>query len=244
MAGSTTSTTTAPRSTTSSTTEASASCATSTASATGASENPLNFTALFAAYSEMGAKFNGTSQGYSGEVASDYHVLHAGASAFKVNITETATSSGEATTLAYTAWVSRNGTAYAVLFGGQNYTGTYAYDYFISAMAAYSIETTFTSPETLTALTSGLFVHETSQSSVIIGPTPVEVTSYAANQLPLMIDQCGFTSDFSQFAIQTGTVAGEATPLLAGLALDGSFSASGTTENASLTFSLTSVTEA
>ncbi len=187
----------------------------------------------------MATRFNGTSGGYSYDLTSAYHVLYATATSFKVNVTSTV--SGSATT--YTAWVLKNGTATAVYYGGQNYTGTYAQYFFTAAMTTFLIENEYTTPQVLSALTSPLFSHVTGQETLMLGPTSVSATNYAANTIPLNINECGFTGQFTRFSVQTGVVSGEPLTLLTGLNLAGSFSSNGSTENVNLTFHITSLTK-
>jgi hypothetical protein len=187
----------------------------------------------------MATRFNGTSNGQPYDLTSDYHVIYASTTTYKVNISLTA----NGYTVKYTAWVQKDGTPTAVYYSGQNYTGLYAQTYFEAAMATYSIETTFTEPQVLPALTSPLFSHQSGQATITLGPTSVLVTDYTANSLPLNINECGFSGQFTRFSVQTGVVSGNPQTLLTGLNLTGSFNSGGTSQNADLTFHITSLTK-
>jgi hypothetical protein len=219
----------------------STSCTTTTESTTsGGSSNFLDFTPFFSAYSEMAVHFNGTSNGSYSVISSDYHVVSSSSDEFKVDISQQT----NGTSAQYTAWVFKNGTAAAVEYQGQNYTGFDAYVYFEAAMSAYLFESTFATPSVLSSLTDPSFVHEASQSTVMIGPSQVAVTDYVANATPVVIDSCGFSGSFSQFSIQTGVVSGESTSLLTSMTIDGSMNSSGSTQSFDFSLSLTSITKA
>jgi len=202
----------------------------------------LNFSGYFAAYSQMAVEFNGTYSGYSGHVSSDYRVIYASATTYKVNISETVSEGSAQVTLTNTAWVLKNGTAIAVDSLGQNHTGFGASTYFPTVMAGYAIGAAFGSPQILGAFTSLGFVHPTGTSTIMLGPTSVTATTYAANSIPLQVNQCGVTTDFTGFSLQAGAVAGVPGILLTGLNIAGSFSANGQSESANITYHITSLT--
>ncbi len=200
----------------------------------------LNFSATFHAYSEMKVNFNETSQGTPYNVISEYQILSVSSTAYKVNITETAFG----TTASYMAYVLKNGTLVSVLYQGQNYTGFYAYNFYLGAMAAFIFESTFTSPEIFASITSPLFVHETSHATIMIGPTSVLATTYVANTLPLVINECGFSANFSMFSIQTGSVTGVSVPLITAMSISGTMTSGGSSQSVDFGFQITSITKA
>lgn len=153
----------------------------------------------------------------------------------------TQTTSGS--TAKYTVWALDNGTARAVYYAGQNYTGFYAQSYYLAAMAAYIFEVTFASPQVLASLTSALFTHQTGTATVMIGPTTVMVTDFTANQLPLSINQCGFMASFTKLSLQTGVVSGVQATLLTALNLAGTFSGGGQSQSVDFTLHVTSITK-
>ncbi len=188
----------------------------------------------------MEVKFNGTSQGTPYNLTAEYRVLSVSSTAYKVNITETA--SGHAAN--YVAYVLKNGTAVAVLYQGQNYTGFYAYSFFLGAMGAFIVESTFTSPEVYSSILSPLFVHEASQATIMIGQTSVLATTYVANTLPLDINECGFSASFSKFSVQTGSVTGVSIPLLTAMVISGTMTSGGSSQSVDFNFQITSITKA
>ncbi|HEV2225376.1 MAG TPA: hypothetical protein VGR56_01065 [Nitrososphaerales archaeon] len=199
----------------------------------------LNFTAFFRDYSELAIHYNGTSNGQSYNITEDYHVLVYSATGFKVNIT--ASSGGN--TLVYTAFVFKNGTAAWVAFSGQNYTGTYANTALFGAMAAFFIESIYTSPALLVQFTNPNFVHVTGSGTAVFGSTTVNEVTYAPIVLPFVFQNCGTSGDFTNFTIQTGTVQGKSQVLLTKLKLVGSFSSGGNTSNLDFLLAITWVTK-
>ncbi len=188
----------------------------------------------------MATHFNGTENGSPYDLTSDYRVLYASATTFKVNITLSA--SGQSGN--YTAWVLRNGTAIAVWHGGQNHTGSDAQLYFTLAMSPYTIERVYMSAQLLAYFTSPLFSHVTAHETLMLGPTSVAATDYVANSLPLSINECGFVGTFTRFSVQTGVVSGVFETLVTGLNIDGSFDSGSGSQNVDFTFHITSVTVA
>jgi hypothetical protein len=223
-----------------STSSTSTTCSSSTTTTSASSFSLSNFTSTFAAFSSMKVHLNGTFNGYSGDVTSTYEVVYASATTYKVNVN--LTSGG--TTADYTVWALRNGSAIAVYTNGQNYTGSYASTFYEGAMAAFLVELEFSSPQFLPAFTSGLFVHETDHYTSTLGQAQVDFTDYAPSSLPLQIDQCGVTTDFSTYMLQTGTVSGFSGTLLTNIDISGSFTANGTTENVDFGFGIISLTSA
>jgi len=207
-------------------------------STTGSFNGFFNFSSFFSTYSEMAVEFNGTYNGYSGQVTSDYQIVYASSTTYKVSITQ----STEGESVAYNAWVLKDGTPLAVDFLGKNYTGSGASTYLIAAMAAYAIVAVFGAPQYLGIFTSLGYIHSTGTSQLMIGPTPVLVTTYAANSYPLDINQCGLTTDFTAFSIQIGSVTGVTQPLLVGLNIVGTFGANGQTQSSDITLYVTSLT--
>lgn len=214
------------------------SCPTSASTTTtGGSAFPLNFTVLFSQFSEMAVNLVSTYNGSTAAIAADYHVVYSSPTYHEVNVSE----SVQGTTYQYSAWVYRNGTATSMYFEGKNYTGFEASGQFLAQMAPYVIEVTFTTPQTLAAFTSPAFVHSTGSSTVTIGQLSVDVTDYAANSLPLSIHECGVSTDFTAFSIQTGNAAGRSQTLLTSLDLAGNFSASGAGEGVDVNLNVTSL---
>jgi hypothetical protein len=191
-------------------------------------------------YSGLTIHYNGTANGNSFNLTQTYQVILYTATGYKVNIT---LSSG-GNVVHYEAFVWKNGTAAWVFYNGSNNTGIYATFAYFGAVSGFLLESAFTNPATLAQITSSGFVHVVSQSTVMIGPTSVMVTTYAPNSLPLVFQSCGTSANFSNFTIQVGTVTGKSQNILTKLQITGTFSSGGTTQSLNFTIQVTSVTKA
>ncbi len=186
----------------------------------------------------MKIHYNGTTNGNSVDVQYEYKVIATTSTGYKVNFT--LTSGG--TTIHYTAFALKNGTAAWVYYSGSNYTGIQAFSLYFGAAAYLFIEQTFglaSSEFTLPA-----YMHVVNMETIMIGPTSVSVTNYATNSVPLNITTCDGSSDFTKLSIQTGKVTGVNLSLLTYMAMTGSFSTGGSTENVNITLQVTSLTKA
>jgi flagellin-like protein len=218
------------------TTSTSAACTTTT---TAGSYNPLNLTAMFADYSEVAMHFNGTDNGSPVNETSDYHVLLTTATEFKVNVTLT-----EGTlTASYVDYLLRNGTALAVTYEGQNETGFEAMGLYLASASTYYIANIFGQEVLGTVQADGL-VHSSGPTTQTIGPSRVSVTTYSPNSLPLSVDNCGTTANFTKFTMSVGSVAGEQATLLTDLQVAGSFNAQGSSQTLDVSLTTTSITAA
>ena len=198
---------------------------------------------MFRAYSEMALHYNGTSNSQHFDVESEYKVLSASLTGFKVNVTQTENS----VTYHYTMFVLKNGTASWVYFSGthSNYTTpSIAESFYFSAMSTFLIESIFSAPSALSQFTSSSFVHSSGSGTVMIGPSTVSYTNYTANVLPFTIDNCGSTSTLQQFALQTGVVQGTTGTLVTSMTISGSVTMNGSTQNYDFTLQMTSVAKA
>jgi hypothetical protein len=180
---------------------------------------------------------NGTYNGNSGDATEDYHVIAKTSSGNKVDVV--LTTSG--TSIHWTDFVLKNGSASWVYYSGQNYTGANALSIYLASMSYFLVGNVFGS--VVNPLTSSGFAHVTSTGVVMLGPTQVRVTNYAPNSLPLVVNGCGTSVDFTKFSLQTGTVTGVSMTLLAALHLTGTFVANGSTNTVNITYHVTSVTK-
>ena len=211
----------------------------------------INFSRTFASFSEMAVQYNGT--GYDGNTplranaSSGYHVISTTARGYKVNVTMTSSRWGN--DIHFTDFVLKNGTALWVYAGSTNtYLAMHAgdNDTGLSAIGSYSSSMYFFVGNYFGAafiqLTSSGYLHMTGTETVMLGPTQVSVTNYAPNALPLKVDQCGTSVDFTRFSLQTGTVSGASGALLTLLDIAGSFTINGYTHSANLSYRITSIT--
>lgn len=214
------------------------SCTTTSTTSSG-QDQVLNFSQTFAEYSEIAEHFNGTYNGNGVDATYDYNVVLATATTYQVNVT---VNSG-ATTIHYTDYVLKNGTAAAVYYSGQNYTGYYASALFFTTMAPYYLGNVFASQDVFGALVASNLIHPTGASTLTLGPTEVMVTDYAPYTLPVSENQCGSSAYFTRFSLELGNVTGESLKLLTSMNITGSITTSGTTESLDLSLQITSVTK-
>ena len=199
---------------------------------------------MFLNYHEIATHFNGTSNGQSYDLTSDYRIVYVSASTIKLVVN--LTSSGS--TIDYTIHAWKNGTAQSVYFSvggyGNNYTGAQARTQFFAAMSSYLILQLFSSPQLLAQFTNSQFVHITNQATAMVGPATVSETTYAANSLPLNIPSCNGSSTLSRFDFQTGVVSGKSQTLVISMSINGSVASSAGTSNYDVSFRITSITPA
>jgi hypothetical protein len=188
----------------------------------------------------MKIHWNGTQNGQSFNLTSEYKVVASTASTFKVNISE----SNGGQTAEYTAYAWRNGTVAAIYFASQNTTGSSVSLYYFLAMAGFSVEQTFAEPATLDTFTNSNLVQVTGTSQIHITGVLVSVTNYAAGSLPLTLQSCGESSYLTRFSLQTGTVSGVPFTLLTAFALTGQVTTSSGTQNVDFSLQVTSLTRA
>ena len=207
-----------------------------------------NFTQYFATFSSMGTRFNGTTGNQSADITASYHVLYHASGVYKVDVNESVTQGSQSANVNYVIHVADSGTATSVYFSSsgysQNYTGTEAETFYLSAMAAFIIQEVFASPTILSELTTTGFVHVTGTGSLTIGSVQLSYTDYAANSLPLMIPSCEGTTDFQAFDLQTATASGSSLVLLTSFDINGSFPTGSGNMTVDFQLQITSLTRA
>lgn len=183
---------------------------------------------------------NGTEGGNKANLTSEYKVVSVSATTFVVNLT-----AGFGGSVAhYIFWVWKNGTASAEYYDGQYEAGAFAELAYFQGMILFSFETELTSPQTLSQIIGLGEVHVVSSGQVMIGPTSVNVTTYAPNKLPVVFSTCTESGDFTRFSVQFGTVAGESQGLLTSLNLVGTGTISGAHGALDFLLQVTSITKA
>ncbi|HMD79349.1 MAG TPA: hypothetical protein VKF39_05125, partial [Nitrososphaerales archaeon] len=213
---SSTSPTTAPTTSSISTTSSASSssqsttCTSSTQATTGPLASEFNFTGLFNDYSSMTVRWNGTESGNPRNVTSTYTVLSATPLGFRVNVTQ----DPPETVFVASLFAWRNGSAAWVYINGSNETGSVASFGYLQAMSAFIYQDIYTSPGFMAFLSAPGVVNTGGTSIVMIGGTPVNVTTYEATTLPLIAGNCDNSLNFTKFSLQLGTVAGKATTVL------------------------------
>jgi len=187
----------------------------------------------------MAVHFNGTENGASFDAVYDYHVISTTSTSYTVNVTATAGT----LVFNYTDYVLKNGTAVWVDFVGQNYTGPDASAEYFESMAPYYTGNVFGEAGLLGQLSNSSQVHVSGSEIVMLGPTQVNVTDYAANFVPLKESTCNESVDFTRFSLQVGIVSGEPVQLLTGMDIAGTITSAGVTESLEISLHITSVTK-
>ncbi len=195
---------------------------------------------LIGNYSAMTVSYTGTANGISFNLSSSYQVVSSNSTINVINIIQHANT----TTLNYTAWVLKNGTAVAVDIGGYKVTGYTAQSAFFGAMATFFVQLLFSNNLALSQFTSLASTHVVGTSTVNLGPTSVMVTSYEANSLPVTFGGCYGTSTLDAFSIKVGTVQGKTMQLVTYLRISGSLYGQSINQNVDFTLAITSVTKA
>ena len=163
-------------------------------------------------------------------------MVYASSTTYKVTITsvEGAQSTTE------TVWVLKDGTAIAVDYSGENFTGSLAQELIVGAFSGFTLQIEADSQIGLYTQTS--YFHSTGTSTVSIGPTQVVVTTYAANNLPETVISCGSTTTLTAYSFSVGTPQGTSTPLVAYEHFAGSDVVNGQTETFNEVLQVTSIT--
>jgi hypothetical protein len=132
-----------------------------------------------------------------------------------------------------TAWILKNGTTIAVYISagaqGFNETGSEANTMIVGVFAGFYEEIEIGGNQGLYAAESQYF-HSTGTSVVTIGGSQVTVKNYVANSANEVVNVCGSSSTYTNFALAIGTPSGTNFPIVTSLAIAGS-----TTENGSPT---------
>jgi hypothetical protein len=202
--------------------------------------NPLNLTGMFTDYSEVAMHYNGTDNGNSVDETSDYHLLLATATEFKVNVS---LKEGSVTS-SYLDYFMRNGTVIAVNYEGLNETGFEAEGLYLASVSTYYLANIFVQAEVLGALQADGLVHSSAPTTQTIGPSNVTVTTYSPNSLPLTEDNCGTSVNFTNFSMSVGSADGEQAAILTDLQVAGSLSVQGTSQTLDVSLVTTSITSA
>lgn len=171
----------------------------------------------------MTLEYNGTtstsgSTAQSFNVTESYNTVYVSSTTYKIdmNIVETSASGGES--IAYTVWILKNGTISAIYYSvegttGFNLTGSEAQSSGVGAFAGFIAQ--IEASQELNIYTASNYFHSTGTSSVTIGPTTMTVTNYAANTLPVTVNNCNGTSTtLTAYALSVGTPPSASAPLV------------------------------
>lgn len=101
------------------------------------------------------------------------------------------------------AWIKSDGTVLAVEYAGRNDTGPSAGQYLLGIMGAFAEESTLIGE---IGLYTSSYFHSIGNSSVTLGTTNMQITTYAAESLPMSVDVCGDLGTLNSFSLQVGTL--------------------------------------
>ena len=96
----------------------------------------------------------------------------------------------------------------------------------------------------ISSYTSSSSFHVVNQSSATFGPTTMDVTNYAARSLPATVSTCSGVVTLTDYAFQTGTMAGTSFPLVTSETFQGSVQSASATQSLDLELRLLSVAKA
>jgi hypothetical protein len=125
-----------------------------------------------------------------------------GLTTYKVQINDNASGASSSTQ----AWITSSGTVIAFDSGGSNVTGTQA-DSALSSSAAPFLSL-IAQGQLLELYTSSPQVQPVNQTGVMLGPTPLYVTNFAASSLPVVISTCTDVFTFTGFSLQAVAISG------------------------------------
>lgn len=132
---------------------------------------------------------------------------------------------------------SNNESVISVTFSGYSLYGDQAKSIFDSLFALFGLEYTYGGYESI--LTNSAYFHSTGSSTMTFGSTSFSVTTWVANSLPMSINDCGYTSDLTDYTLQVGTPPGTSLNFITFLHI-----ASDSPEVDDFTFKLVSMTQA
>jgi trimeric autotransporter adhesin len=204
LGSSTTSSTTASTiqtsSTTAITTSSASTCSTNT---TSPFASPLtDFATLLGNFSQLSMTLGSSSGSGISHSESSYSVAYAstsgGLTTYKVEINASGALSQ--------AWITSSGTVIAFSSGGGNETGAQASTALSSSAAPFL--SLIVQGQLLDLYTSSPQVQPVNQTGVMLGPTSLYVTNFAARSLPALASTCTDAYTFTSFSLQAVAISG------------------------------------
>lgn len=114
---------------------------------------------------------------------------------------------GTNTTVGYGFSVdANNATVLSATVSGYTIPKSEAKSFFDESMAFFGLQQYYSGDIGL--FTAGQYFHSTGTATMTYGTTSFPVTTYAANTLPFMINQCGVNSSFTAYTLEIGTPPG------------------------------------
>ena len=179
---------------------------------------------------------NGTSGTSTYSYSVSYTTVYVSSTTYKISVT---TAEGSQN-IVETVWLLKDGTAVAVNFAGQNFTGSQAQQFLIGVFGAFTLQ--IQADSQISYYTAQGYFHSTGTSTVSIGPTKVSVTTYAANKLPETIVGCnGDSTTLTDYSYAVGTPQGASVPLVTSEHFTGSDTSNGQTTTFNYTLQVTSI---
>ena len=190
---------------------------------------------LVSKFSQITFAVEGTTNGTQSENSTiSYTATTVSSGIYDVNITFSSTGSTES---GLARVDSNNESVISVTFSGYSFYGDQAKSFFDGEFALFGLEYTYGGYENI--LTNSAYFHSTGSSTMTFGSTSFSVTTWVANSLPLSINECGYSSDITDYTLQVGTPPGTTLNFITFLHYA---SDSPTTED--FTFKLVSMTQA
>ena len=195
---------------------------------------------LLSSYPSMKISLSGTSNSKPINLTESYNVNSKTSSQYNVSLTY---SGNVSVTLGVV--ISTNGSILSINFNG---TGTVTsppsyYNEEASALfSGFIFEIDYS--DSLYNYTQALSFHPTGTSTVTIGSVLIPVTTWAANSLPVTVDECAGSSTLTSFSLSEGTPAGASVPLVTYFSFAGTSTSDGTTSNVAFTIQVEGLTVA
>jgi len=195
---------------------------------------------LLSSYPSMKISLSGTSNSKPINLTESYNVNSKTSSQYNVSLTY---SGNVSVTLGVV--ISTNGSILSINFNG---TGTVTsppsyYNEEASALfSGFIFEIDYS--DSLYNYTQALSFHPTGTSTVTIGSVSIPVTTWAANSLPVTVDECAGSSTLTSFSLSEGTPAGASVPLVTYFSFAGTSTSDGTTSNVAFTIQVEGLTVA
>ena len=182
-------------------------CATNTTTTTSSESPPLtDFATLLGNFSQISLTLGSHAGAGISHSESSYSVAYAshldGQTTYKVDIDDNVSGASSLTQ----AWITSSGDVIAFNSGGGNETGTQASSALSSSAAPFL--SLIVQGQLLNLYTSSPQVQPVNQTGVMLGPTSLYVTNFAATSLPAFASTCTDAYTFASFSLQAVAISG------------------------------------
>jgi hypothetical protein len=186
----------------------------------------------------MKISLSGTSNGKPLNLTESYNVNSKTDSKYNVSLTYTGN-----VTLTVGTVLSTNGSIIGLDENGTVIPPQYLSNEVVTGIfASFIFEIDYS--DSLYNYTQALSFHATGTSTVTIGSVTIPITTWAANSLPVTVDDCSGSSTLSSFSLSEGTPAGASVPLVTYFSFAGTSTSDGTVSNVAFTIQVEGLTVA